>query len=815
MMRKVDFDPLLQAVEQLNWQEEAGEIREMQRTTEENNFFVAFVGCYSAGKSCLINNLLGRELLPHGTTETTTILTYIRYAEEEKAVLHRTDGSAQDIPLEEVSGVDQRRETWNTEELDYLEVFLNSELLQSGMILMDTPGINTVIQRHEQLLKKTLAVAARVVYVMGGPPSRVDLDLLDEMRRRGLKPACVRTHFDRVNRREEDAEQVMHTDRTRLAEHGVEQESCYFISNLKESGYYENIVPLQAMLAECGSHAQEQLQESVRARLCVLAGRCEKELEQQLEALKQLEQQNQAAVQKKCEELRAQIDALEQSVGSREEEIQNKLDQARRKLDGAVARKMESDLEDSADRIADSSADRNDTIALIRAEAKKQLESLNWQISEIGTDVLQQTNEELTNTLQTLSLEMTPELTTDDFTELQKQQDDETEELRQTLVRLKQNRQQLEQELEGMDLDRIKQELDDAEQRMRAARSNLDGQEMYIPELVAKRPDGMQPSEIAADIGKLADLALFLLPGDVLVDGAKAVAGSGAMKKVISGTLKGKDSLGKLMRNAGRMAKGVDDKRDMLYLIRGLQESVVQKKRTKQIAQEAEVIASATGKVLTTGAKGVKGLQDYKELQGYSEEDKPNFLDLATVEYWARKFGRLFDKPPQWEENQEKAALWNAERTHLENELRDKQMKAYEMRREYHAFASYEEELKAKKEAMIVQEDELQREWEKRKSQLEAEAKREKLEQWHRDCADWYLEKVRPELQAVLAQARNDLPERILTYQRKQLDDVRQRLQAKKKEYDALLNAPAAENRKKLDDTAGLLNRLKEQYGSI
>ena len=114
-----------------------------------------------------------------------------------------------------------------------------------------------------------------------------------------------------------------------------------------------------------------------------------------------------------------------------------------------------------------------------------------------------------------------------------------------------------------------------------------------------------------------------------------------------------------------------------------------------------------------------------------------------------------------------------------------------------------------------MQEDELQREWEKRKSQLEAEAKREKLEQWHRDCADWYLEKVRPELQAVLAQARNDLPERILTYQRKQLDDVRQRLQAKKKEYDALLNAPAAENRKKLDDTAGLLNRLKEQYGSI
>lgn len=112
------------------------------------------MGCYSAGKSCLINNLLGRELLPHGTTETTTVLTYLRYAEEEKACLHKIDGSTQEISLAEVGSVDQRRENWNPDELDYLEVFVNSPLLQSGMILMDTPGINTTILRHEQLLQR-------------------------------------------------------------------------------------------------------------------------------------------------------------------------------------------------------------------------------------------------------------------------------------------------------------------------------------------------------------------------------------------------------------------------------------------------------------------------------------------------------------------------------------------------------------------------------------------------------------------------------------------------------------------------------------
>lgn len=109
---------------------------------------------------------------------------------------------------------------------------------------------------------------------MSGTPSRVDCGLLQEMQQRGLKPACVRTHFDQVKQQEENAEQTMQADRTRLADYGVEQ--CYFVSNLRESPYYENLTPLQTMLTECGSNAQEELENAIRMRLYVLAERCEK-----------------------------------------------------------------------------------------------------------------------------------------------------------------------------------------------------------------------------------------------------------------------------------------------------------------------------------------------------------------------------------------------------------------------------------------------------------------------------------------------------------------------------------------------------------
>lgn len=794
-MKKADFEQLQQAAEQLNWQEELYELQELEQTAEAKTFFVAFVGCYSAGKSCLINNLLGRELLPHGTTETTTVLTYLRYAEEEKACLHKIDGSTQEISLEEVGSVDQRRENWNPDELDYLEVFVNSPLLQSGMILMDTPGINTTILRHEQLLQKTLAVAARVVYVMSGTPSRVDCGLLQEMQQRGLKPACVRTHFDQVKQQEENAEQTMQADCTRLADYGVEQ--CYFVSNLRESPYYENLTPLQTMLTECGSNAQEELENAIRMRLYVLAERCEKELEQRIEVLGKLDQKDQSAVQEKCEELRAQIEALEQGAQAREEEIVNRLRQAQRKLDSTVTRKMEADLEESADRIARSSADRDGTIALLRAEARKQLEQLNWEIGEVGTNALQQTNEELKNTLDGLKLEATPEMMADDLITLQNRQNEEVEELQQALTLLKQNRQQLEQELQGVDLDELKEELDLAEEKLSAAQQNLSNSEPYVPVMREQRTGEKQPSEIAGDIGKLVDWALLLMPGEAVEKGINTVLKS----KVVKG------GIAKGLKLVSRSARKADKQKDVLYLIR---EIGAQSKRRKQAAE----IADTASKIAVAGSKGMKTVQTGAYTQGYGEDEKPSFLDVVTVEYWAKKVGSLFDTPPRMVEDEEMASRWKRQRAELEGELREKQLKAYERKKEYNAFVSQQEEQQAKLEAMRVEEDKLEREWNRRCSQIEEENKKKALKKWHQECAAWYREQVRSELQAVLAQARKELPERIMTYQTQQLEDVKQRLEAKNEEYNALLNAPAGENRKKLEDMVRLLEGLKEEYGN-
>ncbi len=61
---------------------------------KEPEFPVAFLGTFSAGKSTLINAIIGREILPEATESETAIPTYIRKGNQDKIVIHYLDEAA-------------------------------------------------------------------------------------------------------------------------------------------------------------------------------------------------------------------------------------------------------------------------------------------------------------------------------------------------------------------------------------------------------------------------------------------------------------------------------------------------------------------------------------------------------------------------------------------------------------------------------------------------------------------------------------------------------------------------------------------------
>ena len=69
-------------------QTEIGEkLLNMKNALEKGECILAVMGQFSAGKSYLINNIIGKTILPVHITETTAAITLIRYGVKEYALL--------------------------------------------------------------------------------------------------------------------------------------------------------------------------------------------------------------------------------------------------------------------------------------------------------------------------------------------------------------------------------------------------------------------------------------------------------------------------------------------------------------------------------------------------------------------------------------------------------------------------------------------------------------------------------------------------------------------------------------------------------
>jgi GTP-binding protein EngB required for normal cell division len=64
---------------------------------KQTEFHVAFLGSYSAGKSTIINGILGREILPEANTSTTAFPTIVKKGEKDQAFIYFMDDKAQTI----------------------------------------------------------------------------------------------------------------------------------------------------------------------------------------------------------------------------------------------------------------------------------------------------------------------------------------------------------------------------------------------------------------------------------------------------------------------------------------------------------------------------------------------------------------------------------------------------------------------------------------------------------------------------------------------------------------------------------------------
>jgi small GTP-binding protein len=145
-------------------------------------FLLVVAGEFNSGKSSFINALLGERVLPEGVTPTTDRINLLRYGPE------------------------------ITEQ--HLEAFLlertyPAELLRE-ITIVDTPGTNAIIRRHEELTRDFIPRADLVLFVTSAdrPFTESERGFLEQIRKWGKKIVFVVNKID-ILPRPEDRQQVL------------------------------------------------------------------------------------------------------------------------------------------------------------------------------------------------------------------------------------------------------------------------------------------------------------------------------------------------------------------------------------------------------------------------------------------------------------------------------------------------------------------------------------------------------------------------------------------------------------------------------
>ncbi len=132
---------------------------------------VLVVGEYKKGKSSLVNGILAVPVAPVDDDIATSVPMVVHYGETARALVTREPDGDGEPPTEEVpvkdvpSYVCEAGNPGNTKGVRMVEVWLPRQILQKGLVLVDTPGVGGLGSVHTAATLAALPTADAVIFV--------------------------------------------------------------------------------------------------------------------------------------------------------------------------------------------------------------------------------------------------------------------------------------------------------------------------------------------------------------------------------------------------------------------------------------------------------------------------------------------------------------------------------------------------------------------------------------------------------------------------------------------------------------------------
>ncbi len=157
---------------------------------------VALLGEFNAGKSSVVNALIGEKVVPVGVIPTTAQSGVIRFGPRKAARIVMVNG---EVVEENFAGAKKMMKS-NSDDIDYVEFSYPHPQLRL-VNFWDTPGFNALEARHERVAKKALNSAEAILWVMDANQvlSQTQREQIDSVTNSAQRLIIIINKIDRVD----------------------------------------------------------------------------------------------------------------------------------------------------------------------------------------------------------------------------------------------------------------------------------------------------------------------------------------------------------------------------------------------------------------------------------------------------------------------------------------------------------------------------------------------------------------------------------------------------------------------------------------
>lgn len=187
----------------------------LKENLENGEFSIVVVGEFSAGKSTLLNALMGQRILPSFTNETTATVNFLRHKDRaingEVGRVYYRDGEEEELRDLSLATINEYVSTKGDEvanKVEHLDLYLDSKFLEDGVTLVDSPGLNGVADGHREITEQQILKSNASIFLFNSdhPGSKTDFEFLYDLQKKVKTIIFVLNKIDNI--KEEEGETV-------------------------------------------------------------------------------------------------------------------------------------------------------------------------------------------------------------------------------------------------------------------------------------------------------------------------------------------------------------------------------------------------------------------------------------------------------------------------------------------------------------------------------------------------------------------------------------------------------------------------------